>query len=119
MTKTSKKGLVLKQQIVEDIRKCASKYQNIFLFSVQNMRNSKLKDVRGEWKDSRFFFGKNKIMALGLGKSPEDEVQDGLHKLSAALKGQRGLLFTDRAKDEVSNYLLPPSIEFQFTQEEK
>lgn len=67
------------------------------------MRNSKLKDIRGDWKDSRFFFGKNKIMALGLGKSPEEEAEDELHKLSAALKGQCGLLFTNRPKEEASD----------------
>ncbi|XP_015512561.1 mRNA turnover protein 4 homolog [Neodiprion pinetum] len=105
LTKTSKKGLVLKQQIVEDIRKCVTKYNSIFLFSVQNMRNNKLKDIRAEWKDSRFFFGKNKIMALGLGKSPEEEVEDEIHKLSAALKGQCGLLFTNRPKDEVLDWM--------------
>ncbi|XP_048508120.1 mRNA turnover protein 4 homolog isoform X2 [Athalia rosae] len=69
------------------------------------MRNNKLKDIRGNWKDSRFFFGKNKIMALGLGKSPEEEAEDGLHKLSAALKGQCGLLFTNRPKDEVLDWM--------------
>lgn len=105
LTKTSKKGLALKQHIVEDIRKCVEKYNRIFLFSVQNMRNSKLKDVRSDWKDSRFFFGKNKVMALALGKSAEDEVSEGLHKLSNVLRGQCGLLFTNRAKNEVLKWM--------------
>ena len=65
------------------------------------MRNSKLKDLRAEWMDSRFFFGKNKIMALAFGKSAELEVSDGAHKLGNALKGQCGLLFTNRPKKEV------------------
>lgn len=79
LTKTIKKGLVLKQQIIGDIRKSVEKYDSILLFTVDNMRNSKLKDLRCEWKDSRFFFGKNKVMALGLGKSETDEVEDKLH----------------------------------------
>lgn len=65
------------------------------------MRNNKLKDLRAEWKDSRFFFGKNKVIALALGKSAEDEITEGIHKLSAALRGQCGLLFTNRNKKEV------------------
>lgn len=69
------------------------------------MRNNKLKDIRDEWKDSRFFFAKNKIMALGLGKAPEDEVTDGVHKLSEALRGQCGLLFTNRAKSKVLSWM--------------
>ena len=105
LTKTSKKGKTLKNHIIHDIRVCAEKYERIFLFSVRNMRNNKLKDLRDEWKDSRFFFGKNKIMALGLGKGPEDEVTEGMHKLSAALKGQCGLLFTNRPKAKVLSWM--------------
>ncbi|XP_076247434.1 ribosomal protein LP0-like [Calliopsis andreniformis] len=105
LTKTSKKGLALKQQIIEDVRNCVEKYDRIFLISVHNMRNSKLKDVRGDWKDSRFFFGKNKVIALAFGKSPENETAEGLYKLSAALKGQCGLLFTNRSKKEVLQWM--------------
>ncbi|XP_016920509.1 mRNA turnover protein 4 homolog [Apis cerana] len=105
LTKTSKKGLALKQQIVEDVRNCVEKYARIFLLSVHNMRNNKLKDLRSEWKDSRFFFGKNKVIALALGKSSENEVAENLHKLSLALRGQCGLLFTNRSKKEVLKWM--------------
>lgn len=96
---------MLKQQIVEDVRNCVERYTKIFLISVDNMRNNKLKDLRGEWKDSRFFFGKNKVIALALGKSPETEVAEGLHKLSASLRGQCGLLFTNRPKKQVLEWM--------------
>ncbi|XP_043256928.1 mRNA turnover protein 4 homolog [Colletes gigas] len=105
LTKTSKKGLALKQHIVEDVRSCVERYHRIFIISVHNMRNNKLKDLRAEWKDSRFFFGKNKVIALALGKSKENEISDGLHKLSEALKGQCGLLFTNRTKKEVLKWM--------------
>lgn len=105
LTKTSKKGVALKQQIVEDVRSCVEKYERIFVLSVHNMRNNKLKDLRAEWKDSRFFFGKNKVIAFAFGKSPEDEVAEGIHKLSAVLRGQCGLLFTNRSKKEVLKWL--------------
>lgn len=43
------------------------------------MRNTKLKDLRNDWKDSRFFFGKNKVMAVALGRTKSDEVEDQLN----------------------------------------
>lgn len=105
LTKTSKKGLALKQHIVEDVRACVDKYERIFLITVRNMRNNKLKDLRGEWTDSRFMFGKNKIIALAFGKSAEDEIADGICKLSQELKGQCGLLFTNRTKKQVVQWM--------------
>ena len=77
------------------------KYDSVYLFSVFNMRNTLLKEVRGEWRDSRFFFGKNRIMQLGLGNSESTEVEKDLHKLSKRITNQCGLLFTSRDKAEV------------------
>ncbi|XP_041975148.1 mRNA turnover protein 4 homolog [Aricia agestis] len=96
LTKTNKKGLQLKQKIIEEIRNSLSKYEHIFLFTVDNMRNTKLKDLRNEWKDSRFFFGKNKVMAVALGRNKSDEMEDQLNLLSKKLQGQCGLLMTNR-----------------------
>lgn len=90
-----------KQHIIEDIRSCVEKYTNIFVFSVTNMRNNLLKELRNEWKHSRFFFGKNRIMRLGLGKTESDESEENLHKLSERVQGQCGLLFTEKSKAEV------------------
>lgn len=102
LTKTERKGLQWKQQIVEDIRNCVDKYPYIYLFSVQNMRNNLLKELRSEWKkDARFIFGKNRVMQLALGKSEDDEISDNIHKLSQRLRGQCGLLFTIRSEEEV------------------
>lgn len=102
LTKTDRKGLAWKQQIIEDIKRCVEKYPNIFIFSVQNMRNNLLKDLRQEWKtNSRFFFGKNRIMQIGLGRNEAEEIEPGLHKLSKRLSGQCGLLFTTKEKSEV------------------
>lgn len=101
LTKTDRKGLAWKQHIVEDVRACAQKYPNIFVFSVHNMRNSLLKELRNEWKHSRFFFGKNRIMQLGLGRSKDDELEKDLFQLSSRILGQCGLLFTSKTKEEV------------------
>uniref|UniRef100_A0A182MNM5 Ribosome assembly factor mrt4 n=1 Tax=Anopheles culicifacies TaxID=139723 RepID=A0A182MNM5_9DIPT len=107
LTKTDRKGLSNKQQIIEDIQQCREQYDNIFLFSVQNMRNSKLKDVRTEWKNSRFFFGKNRVMQLGLKLISDDEndeptkLEKGMEQLRAQMIGQCGLLFTSESKKTV------------------
>jgi mRNA turnover protein 4 len=68
------------------------------------MRNSKLKDIRTEWKHSRFFFGKNKVMALALGRTKEEEYKENLHQISQRLKGSVGLLFTNQPKDYVIDW---------------
>lgn len=90
-----------KQHIIEDIRNCVERYPNIYVFSVHNMRNNLLKELRNEWKHSRFFFGKNRIMQIGLGRTESEESEPELHKLSLKLQGQCGLLFTNKEKEDV------------------
>lgn len=51
-----------------------------------------------------FFVGKNNVMSVALGRSKENEVQKNLHKISACLKGQCGLMFTNATHNEVVSY---------------
>ncbi|KAM4014710.1 mRNA turnover protein 4 homolog [Anomaloglossus baeobatrachus] len=104
LTKTSKKGLEVKQGLIQELRKCVDTYKYLFVLSVENMRNNKLKDVRNAWKHSRLFFGKNKVMTVALGKDPCDEYKDNLHKLGKSLKGEVGILFTNRTENEVREW---------------
>ncbi|XP_053171198.1 mRNA turnover protein 4 homolog [Scomber japonicus] len=104
LTKTAKKGLESKQKLIEEFRKCVDTYRHLFIFSVANMRNNKLKDIRTAWKHSRFFFGKNKVMMVAMGKGETDEYKDNLHKVSKHLRGEVGVLFTNKTKDEVQEY---------------
>nr|XP_054756985.1 mRNA turnover protein 4 homolog [Lytechinus pictus] len=104
LTRTKKKGLETKQSLIEEVRDSVDKYARIVVFSVENMRNSKIKDVRNNWKHSRFFFGKNKVMMVALGKTPEEEYRDNLHRVSKLLIGNVGLLFTNQTKEEVVEY---------------
>lgn len=51
------------------------------MFSVDNMRNLHLKNVREMWKDhSKFFLGKNRVMALALGRNESEEYSDKVIK---------------------------------------
>uniref|UniRef100_A0A4W5RSQ0 Ribosome assembly factor mrt4 n=1 Tax=Hucho hucho TaxID=62062 RepID=A0A4W5RSQ0_9TELE len=117
LTKTAKKGLETKQNLIEELRKCVDIYKHLFIFSVANMRNNKLKDIRTAWKHSRwfdneviflfsfrFFFGKNKVMMIAIGKGPTSEYKDNLHKVSRFLTGEVGVLFTNKTKEEVQEY---------------
>ncbi|XP_069466497.1 mRNA turnover protein 4 homolog [Ambystoma mexicanum] len=104
LTKTTKKGLEVKQTLIEELRKCVDTYKYLFVLSIENMRNNKLKDVRNAWKHSRIFFGKNKVMMVALGRAPTDEYKDNLHKMSKCLRGEVGLLFTNRTKEEVNEW---------------
>ncbi|XP_014208340.1 mRNA turnover protein 4 homolog [Copidosoma floridanum] len=105
LTKTSKKGLELKQHIIEDVRACMERYEHVILFGVENMRNNKLKDLREKWNGSRFFFGKNTIIALGLGKNKETEIENGISELTSHLQGQCGLFFTNESKKKVLKWM--------------
>lgn len=49
--------------MIEEIQECTEKYPNIYVFSVDNMRNATLKYIRNEWKESKFFFGKIAVMS--------------------------------------------------------
>ena len=52
---------------------------------------------------NRIYFGKNKVMQFALGREPSEEERTDLHILSKEIVGNnRGLLFTNRTKDEVS-----------------
>ena len=48
--------------------------------------------------------GRNKVMAVGLGRTPEAEIKPSLHKLAAGLAGSRGLLFTNETLESVKGW---------------
>lgn len=56
------------------------------MYSVDNNRNSFLKKAREDWKaKGRFFFGRDKVMALALGTKSENEQRPGLASISSVL----------------------------------
>ncbi|CDF37135.1 putative 60S acidic ribosomal protein P0 [Chondrus crispus] len=68
------------------------------------MRNTILKKLRTEWRDSRFFMGRNKIMQVALGRDEAEEYADGLRQVATQLTGNVGLLFTNRKHKEVVSF---------------
>jgi mRNA turnover protein 4 len=105
LSKTKGKGFEGKTKSVEDVRACVEKYSSVYVYTAENMRNAPLKGIRAEWRDSRFFFGRTKQLAVALGRTTESEMRDGLSRVSEALLGREGgLLFTNRTREEVLQY---------------
>ncbi|KAJ2850218.1 mRNA turnover and ribosome assembly protein [Coemansia brasiliensis] len=101
LTKTKSKGKNGRREIMDNVTNAVNTYDYVWVFSVANMRNQYLKQVRNKLSTSRFFLGSNKVMAKALGNGPEDEIKENLHKISEALVGDVGLLFTNMSVDEV------------------
>jgi len=105
LTKVEKKpGLETKQKLVDSVRSSVDSYARMFVFKTENMRNNKMKEVREKWNHSKFFIGKNRVVAKALGISEEEEYSDNLHKVSSMLRGECGLLFTNEKTEDVLEY---------------
>ncbi|KAI7834175.1 ribosomal protein L10-domain-containing protein [Kickxella alabastrina] len=101
LTKVQSKGQKGRGAVMKAVQEAASAYDYVWVFSVENMRNQYLKTVRSNFKTSRFFFGSNKVMAKALGNEPETEIKENIHKISNALVGDVGLLFTNESVESV------------------
>lgn len=64
------------------------------------MRNVLFKELRGA-TTGRFFIGKNRVMAVGLGLDAASECVPGASEVAHQLKGLRGLFFTNDAPEAV------------------
>eukprot|EP00960_Hanusia_phi_P056239 763194-Hanusia_phi.AAC.4 len=70
--KVKKAGRKHKEALVETIHECLDKYTHVYALSLENMRTSLLKDLRQKLTEDRFVMGKQNVMALALGRSPEE-----------------------------------------------
>ncbi|KAF7909464.1 uncharacterized protein EAF01_003182 [Botrytis porri] len=104
LTKVDKKGKELSLKLFANVRESLDSYQHCFVFSVDNMRNTYLKDVRNELSDCRLFFGKTKVMAKALGSDASSEYQPNTSLLSPHLVGNVGLLFTNREPSSIITF---------------
>jgi mRNA turnover protein 4 len=55
LSKTTKKGKELTLKLYANIQECIPQYPYIYVFAVDNMRNTYLKDVRTRLSDSRYY----------------------------------------------------------------
>jgi mRNA turnover protein 4 len=73
------------------------------------MRSTKFKNIRMHFRDeavkSRIFLGKNKLLQIALGRTPEEEYADNLRHMSKLIEGGSvGLLFTSQPNEAVESY---------------
>ncbi|KAK5078127.1 mRNA turnover and ribosome assembly protein [Lithohypha guttulata] len=103
-SKTKKNHKELVKRLHTNIQEAAEKYSYIWVFGVENVRNNFIKQVRVDFADSRIFMGKTKVMQVALGRNKESECVPGASGLVSHMKGEVGLLFTDRQPQEVQDY---------------
>lgn len=53
---------------------------------------------------TRIFLGKNKLLQIALGRTPEDEYADNLRHVSKEISDSVGLLLTSRSREEVEDF---------------
>lgn len=82
LTKTGAKGKELKSKLIETIRQYVDDYDHIYVFSYNNNRSTKFKDIRMDFKESKIYLGKMSVAQISLGKTAEDEYQDNLANIS-------------------------------------
>jgi len=112
ISKSSKKlktnrGLELKQELVKKIRSRLDECSHLFVVRLYNERTDKLQTVRAHFppsESSYFFFGKNRVMQVALGRTPATEYLPSLAKISPYLVGKMGLMLTNRSPQEVLEY---------------
>jgi len=104
LTQTKKKDREWKGGLIESVREALGTYASVYVFRCANLRNNTFKDLKADLRDtSRFFMGSNKVLQVALGKGPEDEQSDNLHKVSEHVKGHAGLVFTNLTKEDLES----------------
>ena len=95
-----------KSKYIQQVRDAVDQHKTVYLFNYENMRSNKFKDVRLEYRDdSRIFLGKNKLLQIALGRTPEEEYSDNLRHLAKGIAGGSvGLLITSKPAKEVEGY---------------
>ena len=74
LTKVKKQGREAKENLLEAVQEAIDTYKNTFVLSFENMRAGPFKLLAHTMRaDSKFFLGKNKVIQVALGRTPEDE----------------------------------------------
>lgn len=113
LTKTTKRTTrEHKSDYIQEVRDAVDNHNDLYLFSYENMRSNKFKDIRMHFRNSgdgmdmpsKIMLGKNKLLQIALGKTPEDEYADNLRQVSKQITESVGLLFTSRPRSEMEEF---------------
>ena len=106
LTKVKKQGREAKETVVEKVQEAVDTYKNIFVLSFEHLRSGPFRKIAQDMKeDSKFFIGKNKVLQVALGRTPEEEYADNTHLISKYLKWHVCVLATQKKKEEIEQKL--------------
>ena len=63
LTKTDSKGSKLKTDLVQNVRDAVDEFSHIYVFSYKNMRSTKFKKVRADFRDSRYITAESSLLS--------------------------------------------------------
>ena len=104
LTKVKRKGKEHKADIMEEIKTKSQEFSSVYVLSHNNMTTAPFRAIQQEWKGSKFMIGKNKLIQIALGRTPETECADNIHFLSKKLTGSCVLFFTNEKPSTVEDY---------------
>ncbi|KAF8819486.1 mRna turnover 4 (MRT4) family protein [Cardiosporidium cionae] len=104
LTKVKPKDRANKEKLVNAIHSAIKEFSYLYIISLENQRNSSLKDVREQLKPGRIFFGRRKLMHLALGTRAENEMDTNLHHFAKILQGERALLCTNSPPETILEF---------------
>jgi len=82
LSKVKSKGRDHKENQLTKLQASVSSNPYCYLFSVGNMRNNHLKEVREKWKGSSIYWGMNGVARKALGMDEGSEVGEGIREIS-------------------------------------
>eukprot|EP01024_Parvocaulis_polyphysoides_P033251 TRINITY_DN2961_c0_g3_i3.p2 TRINITY_DN2961_c0_g3~~TRINITY_DN2961_c0_g3_i3.p2 ORF type:complete len:273 (-),score=30.20 TRINITY_DN2961_c0_g3_i3:395-1189(-) len=95
-----------KEGLVSRCQQHIDNFEHVYVFKNCRLRSAQARIIRDALKpDSRIQMGPVKVMRVALGRSPEEEHQENLHKLAERMKGPVGLLFTNVEHQELSQQI--------------
>jgi len=102
----SKKNMDFKNNKITEIRNEIPNYKFFFTFTLDNARNTVLKQLRLDWaNDSRFFQTKRNLIKMAFGKNENTEVLKNLSKFADRINGNVGLLMTNKPMKEIESLI--------------
>jgi mRNA turnover protein 4 len=105
LTKVKKKPKDAKSELVEKIQEAVTASKYVYILEVENERNDLLKLTRSALRPGIIFCGKNKVMQLALGLTPQSEYEDNIRMISKEIAGACALLCSDSPVTEVRKKL--------------
>ena len=73
LTKVNSKGRDLKSTMVATLQASMDEFSNLFHLKFENLRSSRMRGIRMDWRESKLFLGKNSVAKIALGRTEEEE----------------------------------------------